>query len=344
MSPSRGSGPRVDGLMSRRNRALVGVSSAFSGALLLGAVLIALFEQPFWSRPAWELRLAALAHRLDPGRAEKPGTNAAYLPSTLSTPHQGWSHYEVELALMQCMHLLARVRAEVVPIAPIREADCGTSAPVFLRSLEGKAKVEFDPPLLLNCPMVAALDRWLETTVQTAAQDILGSPVVRIVGSSYSCRTAYYRADTRLSQHGFANAIDLPLFVLANGQQINIAGAWGATRRDLKVARAKLASVTASGGPAARQATASAPGTKKWSAGTPPGNASAVKKTSATDDGLKAAPLVPSPSTAHAKFLRRIHEGACGLFSTVLGPEANEAHRHHLHLDLQERDSLRVCQ
>ena len=343
MPPSPGANLGLVDSMSRHNKALVGVSSAFSGALLLGAALIALFEQPVWSRPAWELRLAALANLLDPDRAEKPGRNAAYLPPQPSAPHQGWSHYEVELALMQCMHLLARVRAEVVPVAPIREGDCGTPAPVLLRSLEGKAKIDIDPPLLLNCPMVAALSRWLETTVQTAAQDILGSPVVRIVGSSYSCRTAYYRAETRLSQHGFANAIDLPVFVLANGQQINIAGAWGTTRRDLKVATAKLAPVTASSGPADHRKTAPTPPNKKWSAGTRTGNVSAVKKTSATDDRLMAAQLVPSPSTPQAKFLRRIHEGACGLFSTVLGPEANEAHRHHLHLDLQERGSLRVC-
>jgi hypothetical protein len=29
-------------------------------------------------------------------------------------------------------------------------------------------------------------------------------------------------------------------------------------------------------------------------------------------------------STPQAKFLRRIHQSACGWFSTVIGPEANE--------------------
>ena len=36
-------------------------------------------------------------------------------------------------------------------------------------------------------------------------------------------------------------------------------------------------------------------------------------------------------------FLRRLHKGACGIFGTVLGPEANEAHRDHFHLDLAPR-------
>jgi hypothetical protein len=43
-------------------------------------------------------------------------------------------------------------------------------------------------------------------------------------------------------------------------------------------------------------------------------------------------------------FLRRTHEGACGTFSTVLGPEANEAHRNHLHLDLAPRRRNAFCE
>ena len=34
------------------------------------------------------------------------------------------------------------------------------------------------------------------------------------------------------------------------------------------------------------------------------------------------------------KFLRRIHKGACELFSVTLGPEYNAAHADHFHLDM----------
>lgn len=40
---------------------------------------------------------------------------------------------------------------------------------------------------------------------------------------------------------------------------------------------------------------------------------------------------------AGGSFLRRIREGACRVFSTVLSPEYNAAHRDHLHLDGAER-------
>ncbi len=38
-----------------------------------------------------------------------------------------------------------------------------------------------------------------------------------------------------------------------------------------------------------------------------------------------------------AAFLRHIHDGACQIFGTVLGPEANDAHKNHFHLDMTER-------
>lgn len=37
---------------------------------------------------------------------------------------------------------------------------------------------------------------------------------------------------------------------------------------------------------------------------------------------------------AEGRFLREVRDGACGLFSGVLSPDWNEAHRDHLHLDM----------
>ena len=36
-------------------------------------------------------------------------------------------------------------------------------------------------------------------------------------------------------------------------------------------------------------------------------------------------------------FLRRVRDGACRAFSTVLSPEYNAAHRDHLHFDMAGR-------
>ncbi len=38
-----------------------------------------------------------------------------------------------------------------------------------------------------------------------------------------------------------------------------------------------------------------------------------------------------------AAFLRAIHAGACQIFGTALGPEANDSHKNHFHFDMKER-------
>jgi hypothetical protein len=44
-----------------------------------------------------------------------------------------------------------------------------------------------------------------------------------------------------------------------------------------------------------------------------------------------------------ARFLRRVRDGACGAFGTVLSPDYNAAHRDHLHLDQRARGLGGVC-
>lgn len=46
-----------------------------------------------------------------------------------------------------------------------------------------------------------------------------------------------------------------------------------------------------------------------------------------------------------AEFLRVVRDGACDLFSTVLSPDYNKAHRDHFHLDQAERGAIgwRAC-
>lgn len=48
---------------------------------------------------------------------------------------------------------------------------------------------------------------------------------------------------------------------------------------------------------------------------------------------------------ARAAFLREVRDGACDLFSTVLSPDYNAAHRDHLHLDQARRGAMgwRAC-
>jgi hypothetical protein len=45
-----------------------------------------------------------------------------------------------------------------------------------------------------------------------------------------------------------------------------------------------------------------------------------------------------------AQFLRDVHDGGCKIFGTVLGPEANEAHKNHFHVDIAKRRHSAFCE
>ena len=294
-----------------------------------GFVLLAALTAPLWSGPAQNLL----------------GSLKDWLPMAPSSEQEGkmpqgptatWTDKEIEAALMQCIQALAPVTADVAPLDPIRDGNCGAPAPVLVKSIGGADKVSFDPPLVLDCAMVVGLDRWLKDRVQPAAREVFSSPVSKIIGSSYACRNVYNLPDGHLSQHAFANAIDLPMFVLADGRKVDVTHGWGPTQRDL-VAAAKAEKA----GPGITSSLAQQKTNAK-------GAATEVVKVSTSPALNSAAVASPSPASADdsevaAKFLRLAHDGGCKIFSTVLGPEANDAHRTHLHLDLQERKTS-VCE
>ena len=75
-------------------------------------------------------------------------------------------------------------------------------------------------------------------------------------------------------------------------------------------------------------------------------------KKNAKDDGTVAAlpggqalddVVAPPPSTPAARFLHDVHAAGCRIFGTTLGPEANEAHRNHFHVDMAERKVRKIC-
>jgi hypothetical protein len=42
-------------------------------------------------------------------------------------------------------------------------------------------------------------------------------------------------------------------------------------------------------------------------------------------------------------FIKDVHDEACGVFGTTLGPAANEAHKNHFHLDMKARRHAELC-
>jgi hypothetical protein len=103
---------------------------------------------------------------------------------------------------------------------------CGAIRPFFV-SAAAQGSVQLRPAALLRCPMVPALDHWVERVVVPASRYYLGAPVVELkVAASYSCRPMNNVDGARLSEHGHANAVDIAAFTLANGRVVTVAAGW----------------------------------------------------------------------------------------------------------------------
>lgn len=327
-----------------------------------------------------------------------------------------WSEAEIITALKDCLKRVAPLGAEIEIAPAVKEEQCGAPAPVLLKRIgSGANRVEFQPPPMLNCAMVAGLHTWIERTLQPTAQDVLGTTIVRLRGTGgYACRNRNgSRHDDRLSEHALANAIDIMGFVTADGRTIDVLNKWGPTARDLREQKERVAEAQKERAADAKAATkqndkealevatqaaqkarkeaddavkaaAKAPRSKRKQlqaeaerkrdeadrkmdaaerlAEEAERRAAELRKGSLRTAGLqklgkgvdakavvdtKATPTTASDVSrpnAEAAFLRRLHKGACGTFGTVLGPEANEAHRNHFHFDMAPRRRSAFCE
>ncbi|MBB5718138.1 hypothetical protein FHR23_001045 [Stakelama sediminis] len=82
----------------------------------------------------------------------------------------------------------------------------------------------------MRCPLAAAFADWVNQTVRPAAQRYFGSDVARVeTFGTYACRGIIggsAASARRLSQHAFANAVDVSGFVLRDGRRITVEQGW----------------------------------------------------------------------------------------------------------------------
>lgn len=74
-------------------------------------------------------------------------------------------------------------------------------------------EVALSSSFLASCPLAVAYALFDVHTLQPAAQAVFGQRVARIDHlGSFACRNIYNRANSRLSQHASANALDIAVF------------------------------------------------------------------------------------------------------------------------------------
>ncbi|MET0431271.1 MAG: extensin family protein [Hyphomicrobium sp.] len=306
----------------------------------------------------------------------KPDAQAAKKPET-------WTDAEIADAKAHCTVVLNRIHAVAIAHAPIREGECGAPAPVELISIGQNPEIALSPPAIVRCDLVEQLANWFEKDVQPLARKHLKSEIIKIeTMSSYSCRNAYGRTTTKLSEHGLANALDIGGFITASAKTAEVLDDWGKPQREILAeaaerkkaadeAAAEVAQAGVAGNPVAPAAPSPVPSTAGAAVagltrstiidGAP--NSTETRKAASIVDASRLGGPAPrlrraaaagttayipaqpeaEPDPEVKAFLHEVHEAACRTFGTTLGPEANAAHRNHFHVDMAPRKFTKIC-
>jgi hypothetical protein len=146
---------------------------------------------------------------------EGDGEGAAELQRAPEAPPGCWESLRAE-----------SLRFSAWPLRPSRLAQgvvCEAPEGVAIR--RGASGLRFAPPARVNCAFALRLARF-ERILQEEAKSVLRSPVQSIVQlGTYNCRHMAAYPDW-VSEHSFANAIDIATFVLKNGRRVSVEHDW----------------------------------------------------------------------------------------------------------------------
>lgn len=123
------------------------------------------------------------------------------------------------------------VSAEIA--APIDGGDCGEKSPIRLKEAHG---IKVSSKTVMNCRMAMGFVAWLER-VSKIADELIEEPISQVfTGPGYDCRRRNRKPDGKISEHGFANAVDVSGFKSSEGRMITLRDHFMATALETEVA------------------------------------------------------------------------------------------------------------
>ncbi|GGK18525.1 extensin-like domain-containing protein [Salinarimonas ramus] len=93
---------------------------------------------------------------------------------------------------------------------------CGTALPLRVSALDG---IALQPAVTVQCDVALALAHWSEQALLPAAREHLDAePQTLYTAGAYVCRGRNRQPNARLSEHAFANAVDITGMDFAEGE------------------------------------------------------------------------------------------------------------------------------
>ena len=120
-----------------------------------------------------------------------------------------------------CRERLKQLGVSFEALPSIVNGACSAPWPVRISALpDGLALAQ---PVTVTCPVAEALTRWVLEAVAPAAKRDLETRLTRIAtGTSYECRSRNRQEGAKLSEHAFANAIDVAGFTFESGKVLQV--------------------------------------------------------------------------------------------------------------------------
>lgn len=152
-------------------------------------------------------------------------------PPDQPPPAQGQSSAATQ-ATLQCHLDLARENVEFRTLQDRRfDNGCSALGAVQLTNIG----VPTTNLTAMTCPLARQYARWVREVVQPAASQLLGTTVTRIeTFGTFACRPVNNQQGARISEHGFANAVDVSGFVLGNGRRVTVEQGWNGTDEQVR--------------------------------------------------------------------------------------------------------------
>ncbi len=166
--------------------------------------------------------------------AAKPETGKPQTPPPQSGSDAAKPAPDGRVYQVSCPALITgEVEGKLLP--PIEDGpSCGVHSPLRLTAIGKDEPLKFAHAITTNCAMAMTLAQW-STDVRQAARNAYG-PNVKITaigtGSDYQCRKVNGETVGRISEHAFANALDIMSFTFSDGSKTELTTGWNGSEKE----------------------------------------------------------------------------------------------------------------
>ncbi|WP_234099627.1 extensin-like domain-containing protein [Enterobacter roggenkampii] len=153
-----------------------------------------------------------------------------FIPLTLDDPPGRITQYKLRrLTPEACASLLAQAnQRDLIRTQPVADSagECPLSDVVRVRNF---GPVGLNGSFLASCPLALSSALFISQQARPLTKRYTGSDLARIDHlGSFACRNIYHRPDARRSEHATAEALDIAVFRLANGERVTVLNGWKA--------------------------------------------------------------------------------------------------------------------